>query len=303
MPILTRYCSGWGIFVAKIGRWPRPGSRRKQSAARLSQPDRAASKNRRKYTEESLRDAVRAVANGMTVRKASLTFGVPCMTIDSYGRSPMAQKQGRPTKLDKTEEALLVNMIKHDLRFHGRNGLWQSHVNNAQLFKLCRDSGKDIKFICPPAGQTDKLQPLDNCASGCMDVKWNNYTASRRLDPTFEMTRNFSAEHLALLCTQETSRLSSDFETSLRSGFKNTGIFPFSPETVRATATKEVVAQGALALPGLTKGSSPMKDVACDRGTKSRPTGFKSRKVLYFFDIFAQHVTWYVKNTPVLRQL
>ncbi|GAU92394.1 hypothetical protein RvY_04479 [Ramazzottius varieornatus] len=85
------------------------------------------SNNRRKYTEESLKYAVRAVANGMTVRKASLTFGVPCMTIVRYERSPMAQKQGRPTKLDKTEEALLVDMLmafensgfpmnKHDLR-------------------------------------------------------------------------------------------------------------------------------------------------------------------------------------------
>ncbi|GAU89557.1 hypothetical protein RvY_02094 [Ramazzottius varieornatus] len=46
-----------------------------------------------------------------------------------------------------------------------------SHVNNAQLFKLCRDSGKDIKLICLPAGQTDKLQPLDNCTFGFMKVK------------------------------------------------------------------------------------------------------------------------------------
>ncbi|GAU87349.1 hypothetical protein RvY_00216 [Ramazzottius varieornatus] len=84
-------------------------------------------KNRRTYTEESLKDTVRAMANRMTVRIASLTFGVPWMTIVRYERSPMAQKQGRPTKLDETEEALLMDMLmafgnsgfpmnKHDLR-------------------------------------------------------------------------------------------------------------------------------------------------------------------------------------------
>ncbi|GAV07148.1 hypothetical protein RvY_17023 [Ramazzottius varieornatus] len=112
-----------------------------------------------------------------------------------------------------------------------------SHVNNAQLFKLCRDSGKDIKLICLPAGQTDKLQPLDNCAFGCMKEKWKNYKASRRLDPTF-------------------------VAMSLKSGFRNTGIFPFSPETIRGTVDKRLVAQDAPVSPMLTKESSPMKDVA-----------------------------------------
>ncbi|GAV00280.1 hypothetical protein RvY_11154 [Ramazzottius varieornatus] len=39
------------------------------------------SKTRRKYTEESLMDAVRAVANGLSARQASLTFRVPRITI------------------------------------------------------------------------------------------------------------------------------------------------------------------------------------------------------------------------------
>ncbi|GAV06068.1 hypothetical protein RvY_16104 [Ramazzottius varieornatus] len=85
------------------------------------------SKRRRKYTVESLKDAIRAVANGMSVRKASLTFRVPQMTIVRYEKSPTAQKIGRKTKLDTTEEALLVDpliafgnsgfpMNKHNLR-------------------------------------------------------------------------------------------------------------------------------------------------------------------------------------------
>ncbi|GAV06067.1 hypothetical protein RvY_16103 [Ramazzottius varieornatus] len=137
-----------------------------------------------------------------------------------------------------------------------------SHVINAQLFKLCRDSGTDIKLICLPAGQTDKLQPLDNCTFGCMKVKWTNYKASKRLDPSVEMTRNTFAGHLALLCTTEASRFSFEFEAPLKSGFKNTGIFPFSPETIRATVDKKLAAQDAPALPVLTKERSPMKDVA-----------------------------------------
>ncbi|GAU91599.1 hypothetical protein RvY_03824 [Ramazzottius varieornatus] len=63
----------------------------------------------------------------MSVRKASLTFRVPQMTIVRYEKSPTAQKIGRKTKLDTTEEALLVDMLiafgnsgfpmnKHDLR-------------------------------------------------------------------------------------------------------------------------------------------------------------------------------------------
>ncbi|GAV07149.1 hypothetical protein RvY_17024 [Ramazzottius varieornatus] len=67
-------------------------------------------KRRRKYTEERLQDAVRAVANGMSVRKASLTFCVPRGTIINYEQSPIAQQLGRKTKLDPTEEALLVDM-------------------------------------------------------------------------------------------------------------------------------------------------------------------------------------------------
>ncbi|GAU91549.1 hypothetical protein RvY_03781 [Ramazzottius varieornatus] len=69
------------------------------------------SKRRRKYTVESLKDATRAVANGMSVRKASLTFRVPQMTIVRYEKFPTAQKIGRKTKLDTTEEALLVDML------------------------------------------------------------------------------------------------------------------------------------------------------------------------------------------------
>ncbi|GAU92084.1 hypothetical protein RvY_04214 [Ramazzottius varieornatus] len=84
-------------------------------------------KRRRKYTEEYLQDAVRAVADGMSVRKASLTFCVPRGTIINYEKSPIAQQLGRKTKLDPTEEALLVDMLsgfgnngfpinKHNLR-------------------------------------------------------------------------------------------------------------------------------------------------------------------------------------------
>ena len=70
-----------------------------------------------------------------------------------------------------------------------------SHVLNAQLLKLCIDfnlqkSGKEVQLVCFPTGQTDKLQPLDNCPFGSMKPKWIAYKDDSRIDPYFQVVRD-----------------------------------------------------------------------------------------------------------------
>ncbi|GAU89666.1 hypothetical protein RvY_02192-2 [Ramazzottius varieornatus] len=61
-----------------------------------------------------------------------------------------------------------------------------SHITNIPLFKLCIESGKDIRLTCLPSGQTDKLQPLDSRPFGTMKAKWSDYKLFHHVDPQFE---------------------------------------------------------------------------------------------------------------------
>ncbi|GAU97574.1 hypothetical protein RvY_08848 [Ramazzottius varieornatus] len=251
------------------------------------------SKRRRKYTVESLKDAIRAVANGMSVRKASLTFRVPQMTIVRYEKSLTAQKIRRKTKLDTTEEASLVDMLKQripdeqtrSLFFCGSNKLRQSegYLSDPAAIINFDESGFMLGFekekVCAARGMKhvpsytdgttrDRVSTLvcgdaagkiykplvlfdgimhlesmfDNTdgklynavnGSGVMDCDLiTDYFRKVILpDAPQKMTRNTFAGHLALLCTSEASRFSFEFKAPLKSGFKNTSIFPFSPET------------------------------------------------------------------------
>ena len=134
-----------------------------------------------------------------------------------------------------------------------------SHVLNAQLLRLCLNfnltkSGKEVQLVCFPTGQTDKLQPLDNCPFGSMKPKWIAYKDDSRIDPEFQVmfglkTQQFSVDqfirsqvtknnfpyHLSLLCNNKAGKHSFNFENTLKSGFKNTGIYPFDPVVIRAT--------------------------------------------------------------------
>ena len=58
--------------------------------------------------------------------------------------------------------------------------------------KLCMDfnlekSEKEVQLVCFPTGQTDKLQPLDNCPFGSMKPKWIAYKDDSRIDPNFQV--------------------------------------------------------------------------------------------------------------------
>ncbi|GAV00912.1 hypothetical protein RvY_11695 [Ramazzottius varieornatus] len=50
-----------------------------------------------------------------------------------------------------------------------------SHILKIRLFKVCIESGKDIRLVCLPSGQTDKLQLLDSSPFGTLKPKWSSY--------------------------------------------------------------------------------------------------------------------------------
>ena len=51
----------------------------------------------------------------------------------------------------------------------------------------------------------------------------------------FRVTKNDFPYHLSLLCNDLAGIHSFSFENTLKSGFKNTGIFPYDPAVIRAT--------------------------------------------------------------------
>ncbi|GAV08498.1 hypothetical protein RvY_18180 [Ramazzottius varieornatus] len=137
-----------------------------------------------------------------------------------------------------------------------------SHVTNIQLFKLCIESGKFVCLISLPSGQTDKLQPLDSCPLETMKPKWTAYKSFHRINPQCEITRNTSPGVLAELCTPGASMFSFEFEASLKSGFRKTGVFPFSPDVIPRTVDKELIKYDEPSLPVLDRESFPKKKVA-----------------------------------------
>ena len=50
-----------------------------------------------------------------------------------------------------------------------------------------------------------------------------------------QVTKNNFPYHLSLLCNNQAGKHSFNFENTLKSGFKNTGIFPYDPVAIRAT--------------------------------------------------------------------
>ncbi|GAV02586.1 hypothetical protein RvY_13130 [Ramazzottius varieornatus] len=119
-----------------------------------------------------------------------------------------------------------------------------------------------ICLICLLSGQTDKLQPLDSCPFGTMKPKCSAYKSFHLIDPQFEITRNTFPGILAELCTPGASMFSFEFEALLKSGFRKTGVSPFSPDVIRRTVDKELIKYDEPSLPVLDTESSPMKKVA-----------------------------------------
>ena len=106
-------------------------------------------KRRRGYEEEDLEEAVRAVKEGLSVRKAAEQFGVPRQTIlDHVHDDEIFKNIGRPTVLTEEEETLLMEYIDlmakwgfpfsgHDLRCFVKSYLDKKGATTA--FQGCLD--------------------------------------------------------------------------------------------------------------------------------------------------------------------
>ncbi|GAV06048.1 hypothetical protein RvY_16087 [Ramazzottius varieornatus] len=111
-----------------------------------------------------------------------------------------------------------------------------SHVNYLLLVKYCRqffeESGKRVAVFCLPTGQTNHLQPFDVSVFGGIKKRWHDYLASRNV------TKDNLCSHLVKLWFRKEGceeRFAFNAGECLTSGFKKCGLFPFSPEIIRAT--------------------------------------------------------------------
>ncbi|KAH3799576.1 hypothetical protein DPMN_153187 [Dreissena polymorpha] len=68
----------------------------------------------KRYSQKDILDAVDAVRQGMSYRKASSKFGVPVMTIENRisGTADELAQAGRPTVIPAEVEVELVEKIK-----------------------------------------------------------------------------------------------------------------------------------------------------------------------------------------------
>ena len=63
------------------------------------------------WTKETMESAVNAVKDGMTVRKASIVFGISKTTLQSHVNNDDIGNVGKPSVLEWQEELLLVTLI------------------------------------------------------------------------------------------------------------------------------------------------------------------------------------------------
>jgi len=97
------------------------------------------------YTEDDVREALEAVANGQSIRKASLTWGVPRMTLQDrlYGKESRSQAFINLQKLPPIQESRLVDWI-----------LFQGIAGHPLTYAQIRDL---IQRILAIAGETTIL--------------------------------------------------------------------------------------------------------------------------------------------------
>lgn len=107
-----------------------------------------------------------------------------------------------------------------------------SHIHNLEFLLACQESTKSVKVVVFPSGQTATLQPLDKSVFGGMKKRWRQHirllTAGWH-DGLPDLDRNSFPFHLVKLF--DACRLSD----TLRSGFQQTGIYPFSTDIIRTT--------------------------------------------------------------------
>ena len=72
-------------------------------------------RKRKQYEHHNLEEAVAAVKQGMSVRKASITFGVPRRTVGDHanGKIPHFNNSGISNELSEAEETALVDYVTY----------------------------------------------------------------------------------------------------------------------------------------------------------------------------------------------
>ena len=107
------------------------------------------------------------------------------------------------------------------------------------------ESPVDIKVVCLPSGQTADLQPLDRSVFGPVKKDWRRHLINISMgcfNGLPALARNTFPQHLIRLFE------GCHFERTLPSGFRDTGICPFSADQILATVTavNPLIAQQAI---------------------------------------------------------
>ncbi|GAU89070.1 hypothetical protein RvY_01665 [Ramazzottius varieornatus] len=117
-----------------------------------------------------------------------------------------------------------------------------SHVNNFTLMKYITEfeaeTGKIVYVFALPAGQTGHLQPFDISVFGQVKRAWGEYLRYRHNMPGGLVTKDNLLSHLVKLWfhTEDCPpQHAFNAGPNLISGFRKSGLFPFSPEVIRGT--------------------------------------------------------------------
>jgi hypothetical protein len=62
----------------------------------------------RTYSHESLRSALKIISTGISIRKASIYYGIPRSTLQDHVSGRSTQKKGCPNVIPKPEEKIIV---------------------------------------------------------------------------------------------------------------------------------------------------------------------------------------------------
>ena len=109
-----------------------------------------------------------------------------------------------------------------------------SHTTNLEFLQICKNSNKNIKVVVFPAGQTATLQPLDESVFGGVKGRWRRHIRDLNVGwhkDLPHLSRNTFPHHLVALFG------ACKLSETLRSGFLQTGLSPFSPQKIRATVS------------------------------------------------------------------
>ncbi|OQV13171.1 hypothetical protein BV898_12601 [Hypsibius exemplaris] len=101
-----------------------------------------------------------------------------------------------------------------------------SDVYTVEMMQLCVKYG--IRIVCYPGGQISKIQPLGLYMLDEFQALFNDYIRTLAWNPDEELSRLTFPRHLTMVWRQISA------QTNLLAGFRDTGIFPFDPQVIRA---------------------------------------------------------------------